>query len=124
MKKVEKYISLGVSEKVGALLYNELFELVDNGEDSSDLQKFKLTISSNGVQLIEQTEEGNKKRLMHLFLTIEAIKERVVILRDGLDLTMMLEVEANKLIKNKRAALKWVNTEDKLNIWIIKDTIH
>lgn len=106
MKKVEKYISLGVSEKVGALLYNELFELVDNGEDSSDLQKFKLTISSNGVQLIEQTEEGNKKRLMHLFLTIEAIKERVVILRDGLDLTMMLEMEANKLIKNKRAALK------------------
>lgn len=103
MKEVERYISLGISKKVSALVYNELFELLNNEEDSSNLQRFKLTIASNGVQLIEQTEEGTDKRRVHLFLTLEAIKEKIVVIRDGLDLTMMLESEANKLIKRKKS---------------------
>lgn len=106
MKEVERYISLGISKKVSALVYNELFELLNNEEDSSDLQKFKLTVASNGVQLIEQSEEGNSKRKVHLLLTLDAIKEKIVVLRDGLDITMMLESEANKLIKKKKANSK------------------
>lgn len=106
MKEVERYITLGISEKVSALVYNELFELLNNEEDSSDLQKFKLTVASNGVQLIEQSEEGNSKRKVHLLLTLEATKEKIVVLRDGLDITMMLESEANKLVKRKKANSK------------------
>ena len=106
MKEVERYISLGISKKVSALVYNELFELLNNEEDSSDLQKFKLTVASNGVQLIEQSEEGNSKRKVHLLLTLEATKEKIVVLRDGLDITMMLESEANKLVKRKKANFK------------------
>ena len=106
MKEVERYISLGISKKVSALVYNELFELLNNEEDSSDLQKFKLTVASNGVQLIEQSEEGNSKRKVHLLLTLEATKEKIVVLRDGLDITMMLESEANKLVKRKKANSK------------------
>lgn len=112
MKEVERYITLGISEKVSAIVYNELFELLNNEETSSDLQRFKLTIASNGVQLIEQTEEGNDKRKIHLLLTLEAAKEKVVILRDGKDITMLLESEANQLIKKKKTALKQVTSND------------
>lgn len=105
MREVERYISLGISKKVSALVYNELFELFNNEENSSDLQKFKLVIASNGVQLIEQTEEAKNKRKIHLFLTLEATKEKIVVLRDGLDITMLLESEANKLIKKKKTVL-------------------
>ena len=106
MKEVERYISLGISKKVSALVYNELFELLNYEENSSDIQKFKLTIASNGVQLIEQTEEGNSKRKIHLLLTLEATKEKIVVLRDGLDITMMLESEANKLVKGTKTISK------------------
>lgn len=106
MRNVEKYISLGISKKVSALVYNELFELLNNEDNSSDLQKFKLTIASSGVQLIEQTEEGNSKRKIHLLLTLEAIKEKIVVLRDGLDITMMLESEASKLVKGTKTISK------------------
>lgn len=58
------------------------------------------------MQLIEQTEEGNSKRKVHLLLTLEATKEKIVVLRDGLDITMMLESEANKLVKGKRTISK------------------
>ncbi len=106
MKEVERYISLGISKKVSALVYNELFELLNNEEDSSDLQKFKLSVANKGVQLIEQTEEGNNKRKIHLLLTLEATKEKIVVLRDGLDITMMLESEANKLVKGTKTISK------------------
>ncbi len=105
MEKFERYISLGVSKKVSAIIYNELFELLNNEEKSSDIQKFKLIIASNGVQLIEQTEEGKDKRKIHLFLTLEATKEKIVVLRDGLDITMLLESEAKNLTKKKKTAL-------------------
>lgn len=106
MKEVERYISLGISKKVSALVYNELFDLLNKEEDSSDLQKFKLSVASNGVQLIEQTEEGNSKRKIHLLLTLEATEEKIVVLRDGLDITMMLESEANKLVKRTKTTSK------------------
>lgn len=112
MKEVERYITLGISKKVSALVYNELFELLNNEEDSSDLQKFKLTTASNGVQLIEQTEEGNDKRKVHLLLTLESTKEKIVVLRDGMDITMMLEIEANRLLKKKKTGLKLVANND------------
>ena len=106
MKEVERYITLGISKKVNALVYNELFELFNNEEDSSDLQKFKLVVASNGVQLIEQTQEGSTSKLIHLMMTLEATKQNIVVLRDGLNMTMMLESEANKLIRKSRTASK------------------
>lgn len=38
MRNVEKYISLGISKKVSALVYNELFELLNNEDNSSDFK--------------------------------------------------------------------------------------
>ena len=106
MRNEEKYISLGISKKVSALIYNELFELIDNEKNSSDLQKFKLSVASNGVQLIEQTEEGSRERRVHLLLTLEATKEKIVVLRDGSDIVMMLESEANDLVKKEKETFK------------------
>ncbi len=58
------------------------------------------------MQLIEQTQEGSTSKLIRIMMTLEATKQNIVVLRDGLNMTMMLESEANKLIRKSRTASK------------------
>lgn len=99
MKKVEKYISLGVSEKVGALVYNELFELAKSFKESTDLQVFKLSSADNGVLMIQHSAGDGRKAEVHLMLTAQAVTDNVVLLKIGNTQNMLLDKESKAILK-------------------------
>lgn len=89
----------GVSRRVSAFVYNELFELVEKEEDKEQIYKFKLNISHNGVQIIEQSKEGSRKKSAHLMVTNKPVTENIVVLKDEQEIFMLLESEAADIMK-------------------------
>ena len=98
MKKAERYISKGVSEKINPYIYNELFILMEKSYWMSELSEFKLRKSESGVQVVEQFDEESDKSVAHLIVTNYGVKESVLIFRDMEIYSMILKSEMDKIM--------------------------
>ncbi len=94
-KSKDRYLTIGVDEKIPIDIQIFMWEAVDNMPEPKDyLQVFNLTVQ-NGLQVIRHTSEKPKYEMTYILTTLltKAVTAKVYIIDDGDHCTMLLAEE-------------------------------
>ena len=94
-KSKDRYLTIGVDEKIPIDIQIFMWEAVDNMPEPKDyLQVFNLTVQ-NGLQVIRHTSEKPKYEMTYILTSLltKAVTAKVYIIDDGDQCTMLLAEE-------------------------------
>ena len=94
-KSKDRYLTIGVDEKIPIDIQIFMWEAVDNMPEPKDyLQVFNLTVQ-NGLQVIRHTSEKPKYEMTYILTSLltKAVTAKVYIIDDGDHCTMLLAEE-------------------------------
>ena len=93
-KSKDRYLTIGVDEKIPIDIQIFMWEAVDNMPEPKDyLQVFNLTVQ-NGLQVIRHTSEKPKYEMTYILTTLtKVVTAKVYIIDDGDHCTMLLAEE-------------------------------
>ena len=94
-KSRDRYLTIGVDEKIPIDIQIFMWEAVDNMPEPKDyLQVFNLTVQ-NGLQIIRHTSEKPKYEMTYILTSLltKAVTAKVYIIDDGDHCTMLLAEE-------------------------------
>ena len=93
-KSKDRYLTIGVDEKIPIDIQIFMWEAVDNMPEPKDyLQVFNLTVQ-NGLQVIRHTSEKPKYEMTYILTSLtKAVTAKVYIIDDGNHCTMLLAEE-------------------------------
>lgn len=94
-KSKDRYLTIGVDEKIPIDIQIFMWEAVDNMPEPKDyLQVFNLTVQ-NGLQVIKHTSEKPKYEMTYILTSLltKAVTAKVYIIDDGDHCTMLLAEE-------------------------------